>query len=175
MNMTSWLWLAGGMRTTTALMIIALLVVGIAKRRPVAAILSVAAWLLGFEAAWQISSAFVAGRPLLFYAHFIIEAAGWVLAAHFAGVRADWRLLVVVVVAWVPWLLTGMHSNYPGLPFDVGGEIANVIAKTAWALAYLVPLLRAPVPANRRSPLTRKDEGAMAKVTSKFSRPGRAA
>lgn len=159
---THWIWLAGGVRTTTVAMAIALLVVGLARRRPVHGIVAVAAWVLGFEVAWQASQWAHGAAGLGEVEHWAIVAAGWLVAGWFAGLRPDWRFLPVVAAAWAAWWLTGFHSNLVDGRFDVFSELCNELAKMAWGAAYLLALLQLPRPETKEAPRPRWARGNVA-------------
>ena len=142
-----------GFRNTTLLTALAFVVIGLARRRPVA-LLALFAWMTGFEAAWQWTYlAMLRLNPHMWawvpdgwrYAPIALAVAGplLIVLTRLAGLRADRRWVAVTAVLWMVWIAEGLHANYPGRPFDVFSEIVNVSAKTAWALCYLVPLATA--------------------------------
>lgn len=139
-----------GVRNTTLLTVLAFVVIGVARRRP-SALLAVAAWLVGFEAAWQWSYlALSTLNPHMWkwepdgwaWIPVALAVLGPALAGlvRLAGLRADRRWVLATVALWLVWVVQGLHANYPGGPFDVVSEVINVAVKTSWALAYLVPL-----------------------------------
>jgi hypothetical protein len=102
------------------------------------------AWLLGYESAIALT------------AHLVVRGSGplspiwWIggaaaLAAYAAGVRVDWRWLVLTAAVWALWVATGWHYNLITSPrVDWWAEALNVTTKTAWGFAYLWPMLRRP-------------------------------
>jgi hypothetical protein len=147
-----------GMRWTTLATGIAILVaIGLVKRRPDLAIVAAIAWAGGFEVTYGILDTLYwhpadavkwtkeawQGAALL----------GWVLLAHRIGIRPSAAWVAVTVIAFAVWLTTfpgvtnGFVSNAPQAgqtgPLMVVPEIENVVAKTAWAMAYAVGAWRA--------------------------------
>ncbi|HEV2952705.1 MAG TPA: hypothetical protein VG015_01270 [Candidatus Dormibacteraeota bacterium] len=151
----------GGVRTSTLAMGAAFTLVGFSlPGRRYRALLGLAAWLFGFETAWQGTSIVVAvlGSPAPANALAVL-ATRWPLILHQApvyllpgpiailvawrtGVRVDWRLLGLTAAVWTGWLLAGFHSNgHTAGGFQALDEALNEAAKTAWGMAYLLPLL----------------------------------
>ena len=149
-----------GFRNTTLLTALVFVVIGLARRRPVA-LLALFAWMTGFEAAWQWTYlAMLKLNPHMWvwvpdgwrYAPIALAIAGpaLIVLTRLAGLRADRRWVIATAVLWILWVLEGLHANYPGRPFDVFSEVVNVCVKTSWALCYLVPLATAPRQARAR-------------------------
>src|SRR5579871_3642206 len=115
-----------------------------------------AAWLAGFEAAYEASSV-LAGHPLpdLRSGPFALIAAGGVvvLAAGRRGVRPSGPVMVLVAAVWLVWVVTGFHVNgHDTAGLDPAAEALNEVAKTLWAIAYLLPLWRsAGIPGTTRA------------------------
>ena len=72
-----------------------------------------------------------------------------VLALQTKTVRPSLPLIGLSLLIGVVWVATGFHVNgYDHLAdFNPLGEALNEGAKTAWGLAYLLPLIRLPAPA----------------------------
>lgn len=134
-----------GVRLSTWLPIIAFVGLAVIWRewRPAGAMF---AWLAGFEAAYQAST-LATGNGL--------PAAGWTAPALILfgvivagetwrrGVRPSVTFMVATAAVWVAWLAIGYPANEPTLVgLNVPAEVLNEAAKTLWAVAYLVPLLR---------------------------------
>ena len=150
----------GGVRYSTLVTLLAFVVIALARRRPIA-LLAMLAWLVGFESGWQWTYlTLLKLNPHMWvwvpdgwrWAPIALAVLGpaLVVLVRVAGLRADRRWVIATVALYAVWVLTGLHANYPDRPFDVLTEIINVAVKTAWALAYLVPLatggLRAAAP-----------------------------
>jgi hypothetical protein len=136
--------------TTLATGILILVVIGLVRRRPDLAVVSAVAWAGGFEAAFGIVDTVYwhPGDVTRWIAEAWQAAAllGWVLLAYAVGIRPSAAWLAVSVVAFAVWLTTipgltnGFVYNAPQAghngPLLVLPEIENVVAKTAWAVAY---------------------------------------
>jgi len=161
-----------GMRWTTMLMAGAiLLLIGIWKRRPLIAVAALLAWAGGFEVIFRALD-ILRWREWWAISAWAWEAAalaGWVIAAYALGVRPSIPWVAVTVATLGVWLATGFDYN---LPQTVAGrhqvirwwpEILNVIAKTAWGMAYMLGALSLPgVPWYRRRPSLRASPTAAA-------------
>ena len=124
-----------------------------AVRRERLPLLAGFAWLAGFEAAFQVVSLLLNRLPLGLPSpiFFITLGSATLLLAHRKGVRVDYGFLAVGVLFLIVWLATGFHLNghQHGMfslhtriaGFDPTAEFLNEASKTAWALAYLWPLL----------------------------------
>ena len=128
-----------GMRLSTWAFVLAFEFIAVVRRdwRPIAAML---AWMLGWEAVWSLTSFLTHGGGY-----------GWWGAARLAigpvvawwlGVRPTmWPLLAAFAVGAV-WVAAGFHVNeHHATHIAVGSEILNEVAKSLWALAYLLPLM----------------------------------
>ena len=118
--------------------------------------LAAAAWLVGFEVAFQATEtaegiARSGFHPSAWWVPVVVFGAYacgiafvWWVARR--GIRPSIPILGAVAVLWVVWIATGFHVNTSHTMggFDPAAEAINEGAKTLWALAYLVPLLRAP-------------------------------
>jgi hypothetical protein len=146
--------------TTLATGIVLLIVIGLVRRRPDLAVVSVVAWAGGFEAVYGVLDT-VYWHPAD-TVKWVAEAwqtaalAGWVALAYAMGVRPSPAWVAVTVIAFAVWLSTipgltsGFISNAPQAgqtgPLLVVPEIENVVAKTSWAIAYAVGAWRAQSP-----------------------------
>jgi hypothetical protein len=132
-----------GMRWTTLLMVLVILVViGVGRRRPLVAVAAVGAWTGGFEVVYRFWD-IVRWHEWWGLHDLMWEAAAlvaWVILAHALGVRPSAFWLTVTLLGFGIWITTGYTYNYVGqrYPFSVTAEIQNVATKTAWAIAYLV-------------------------------------
>jgi|SRR5579862_533699 len=156
------------MRTSTIVVLILFIALGVLRdRRFFAAAL---AWLFGWEAAFQFASSM---RILVLHGWhphpwwtpvvvFGVEGLGFacvIVAGVYFGIRPSWPLMLASGVCWAIWLATGFHINgHTMVDFSPTAEALNEAAKTLWAFAYLVPLIRMPaaraaipVPATRES------------------------
>lgn len=142
-----------GMRwTTLATAIAVLVVIGLVKRRPDLAIVSVVAWAGGFESTYgSIDTLYWHPTDAAKWNAEAWQAAalvGWVLLAHAMSIRPSPAWVAVTAIAFAVWLTTipgltnGFVSNAPQAgrngPLLIVPEIENVVAKTAWAMAYAV-------------------------------------
>ncbi len=142
-----------GMRWTTLATAAAMLgLIGVVRRRPDLAVVSVVAWMGGFEIAfrffeilrWQQWS----GLPHLAWVAAALTA--WPLLALALGIRPSPAWMAVTAVAFAVWITTGYDYNLPQTaggrlrPVRLGPEVENVVAKTAWAMCYLVGAWRLP-------------------------------
>ena len=97
-----------GVRLSTIIVLSAFVALTVTRgdRRPLLACL---AWLLGFEAAYQVTLLAMGGRLVLglFAAVFDIVAGCVVVAwAWRRGVRVWWPAFLVVAALWIPWVAT---------------------------------------------------------------------
>ncbi len=124
-----------------------------AVRRERLPLLAGFAWLAGFEAAFQVVSVFLNRLPLgvpspIF---FITLGSATLFLASRKGVRVQYEFLAVGALFMIVWVAAGFHLNghQHGMfslhtriaGFDPTAEFLNEASKTAWALAYLWPLL----------------------------------
>jgi hypothetical protein len=133
----------GGIRLSTLACAAAFLVLAVI-RRDQRALLAGWAWLSGFEAAFQSLSLILGPLPFgidgpIFYVVLGLATVPWI-TVH--GVKPSLRLMVVTAAIFAVWVATGFHVNDHGMTgFDPLAEGLNEAAKTAWAIAYLWPLL----------------------------------
>lgn len=82
-------------------------------------------------------------RPFRWDAAVYLASAAIVLALQRKTVVPSFSLLALSVALGAVWVAAGFHVNtYSHLAtFDPLGEALNEAAKTAWGLAYLLPLL----------------------------------
>ncbi len=151
--------------TTLVTGIVILAVIGLVRRRPDLAIVSVVAWAGGFELTYGVLDTLYwhPGDRVKWVAEAWQAGAlvGWVLLAHKMGIRPSPAWVAVTVIALAVWLTTipgvtsGFVSNAPQAgqtgPLLVVPEIENVVAKTAWAIAYAVGAWRVETPPLWRS------------------------
>lgn len=138
-----------GVRLSTWIVLAVFLSLGLRDRRYW---IAAAAWMVGFELAWQAT---LTGRiidrggfhpdawwkPAFVFGAYALAAA-FVLMAARHGANPSLLLMGVVAGLWMFWVATGFHSNSHTTPhLDVSAEIMNEMVKTLWATAYLVPLL----------------------------------
>lgn len=139
------------MRWTTLLMaLLVVFLIGVIRRRPDLAVVAVVAWTGGFEVVYRFWD-IVRWQEWWAWNSWFWEAAalaGWVVLAHSVGIRPSPFWLTATLLCFAIWIATGYRSNYAGqkAPFQVLGEIENVSAKTAWAMAYLVGAWRVRTP-----------------------------
>ena len=156
------MWLpVGPIRTSTVVTaLVLILVVAVAKRDLLRAIVAVVAWTGLFEIVYQavgiVGFHWAAGTWLWE----TTALAGWLVLAGVLGVWPDWRISIVFAFAMAIWIAAGYRYNVAGqaAPFNVRDEILNETAKTSLALAYLVGALRAgadPAVTGRASSLPR--------------------
>lgn len=140
-----------GMRWTTLLLAVTILaLVGIGRLRPFIALVTVVAWTGGFEFTYRAFD-ILRWHEWWGWNAWAWEAAaliGWVLLAHFVGIRPGGWSLAVAVATFAFWVATGFDSNIlaPHRPFSWGSEIKNVIAKDSWGLAYGIAAWRSQFP-----------------------------
>ena len=111
--------------------------------------LGLLAWMAGFEIAYQ-SAVVVTGHhapdhhPGAWVSLWIIAASGVILVwTRRLGVRADRTWLLVAAAFFLGWIVSGFHVNgHNAVGFQPFAEAMNEAAKTAWAVAYFVPLVR---------------------------------
>ena len=141
----SWLWV-GDMRLSTTLLVLGFLFVGLLHRAFKPAILAGLTWLLGWEIAWQLTNELFTARTLGWNVFLFLGSAAIVLALQHWTVRPSLPLIGLSLAIGAVWVATGFHVNgYDHLAdFNSLAEALNEGAKTAWGLAYLVPLVRLP-------------------------------
>ena len=141
----SWLWV-GNMRLSTALLFFAFLFVGFLRRDFKSAILAGMTWLLGWEVAWQFTNTLHTNHTIGWNVVLFLVSAAIVLVLQYFTVRPSLPLIGLSLVIGAVWVATGFHVNgYDHLRhFNSLGEALNEGAKTAWGLAYLIPLMRLP-------------------------------
>jgi hypothetical protein len=149
-----WLFSPVQVRWSTLLMAAVILaVVGVRRRRPAVAVVSVVAWLAVYETGWQLmdlvvhhAAAWPAAVQRLGWASAAL--AGWPLLAHALGVRPDPRWAALCALVFAVWLWSGFWYNWPGQPYPlmIGPELANVASKTALGIAYLAGAVRRTLP-----------------------------
>ena len=148
-----------GIRLSTILMALAFVCLAVV-RRDTLPLLAAWLWVTTFEAAFQIASLIMHRLPLGYFTPvFFIVLAGVTLYLTRGKLRPDRRFIVASLGVLVVWMATGFHLNghqhglfslHTRIPnFDVTAEILNVSAKTLWALAYFLPLLRQTGPDKR--------------------------
>ena len=136
----------GNTRLSTIVAFSAFLALAIARRSwlPIASCL---AWLFGFEAAFN-ATLLALGRPAaldpIHFALYLAVGIGVPIWLARRGVRPVWYLLAPAIVLWAIWAATGFHVNgHTMADFDPLADALNEGAKTLWAAAYFLPLLKA--------------------------------
>ena len=136
-----------GIRVSTIIMGVILLTIPLA-RRDWRGLLAAPAFFFGFETLYQgvyIPFALLSHLSARADPGWLAAGVGWVLAAHFAGLKMSRPWIVITILLFVVWSLTGFHSNPDNGPiYSWTNEFINVAAKTAFGMIYLVPLLRTP-------------------------------
>lgn len=144
-----------GVRISTLATLVVFALVGLARGGDTKGLWAGAAWLTGFEVAYQITGV-ITGTLLYPRAAIIFTLIGLVVVplATPRTVRPDWRFFALVAAFWAVWLAFGFHANgHEHLDiFSLRDEVLNEGAKTAWALAYLVPLWRTRADAATHEP-----------------------
>lgn len=131
-----------GMRLTTWICVAAFVAVAV-RRRDSRPLLAGWVWLLGFEAAFDVSRA-ATGHNLQWQTRSLPVIVGALTVAWMFryGIRPDRRWLLFTVAVWVVWLASGFNANQHTMAdWSWTAEILNVTAKTALAAAYFVPLV----------------------------------
>jgi hypothetical protein len=142
-----------GMRLTTWFGVAAFVTLAV-RRRDWQPVVAAWVWLLSFEAAFDIS------REAMGYGHFqsrmlfIVGGAVTVVWFGIHGLRPAWPWTAATVLIWIVWLVAGFPANQHSMVgFDSAAEVFNEMAKTAWGLAYLLPLYHRPRVGSRSDPL----------------------
>lgn len=149
MSAASILFPLGGPRLSTIAFIAVMITLAIGRgdKRPAVAC---AAWLFGWEALFQVVT-LALGRigglgPLHSIMYLVIAAFLLPWATFRVGVKPSLPLLGASLVVFAVWVAFGFHVNVnvngTGSGFSVFAEVLNELAKSLWALAYLVPVLR---------------------------------
>lgn len=137
-----------GVRLSTWLTLGVFLTLGLRDRRYW---LAAAAWMVGFEVAWQatLTSRIIDRggfhphawwQPVFVFGAYALGVTFVVFAA-LRGVKPSLPLMAVVAGLWAFWVATGFVSNsHTMIHFDAGAEAVNESIKTLWAVAYLVVL-----------------------------------
>ena len=137
-----------GIRTSTVLMGVLLVVFGALRRQPLQGQLAALAWVFGFEIAFEVTAFVTSGGHEPGAPGWLVIGAVANLMAWEAKVKVEWRWFALTGVLWVIWVAMGFHYNMRGVgTIDWGNEIINELAKTAWGMAYLWPFLRMTRPA----------------------------
>ncbi|MFL5915894.1 MAG: hypothetical protein ACJ752_09675 [Gaiellaceae bacterium] len=134
--------------TWTTVLVFALLAAWRSERVP---LLAAIAWLASFETAYQIAAMILrtpSPVPLVgpVSISLLVGAPAVALLMTAMGARANRFVLGLALLAFVVWIATGFHVNTETVIVSPTGEALNDTAKTLWALAYLLPLLRARRP-----------------------------
>lgn len=143
--LTAILFPGGAVRLSTALGLGAFGTLALTRRdwRPLAAAVM---WMLGFEAAFEITPTFGHDpRAGVFHALVWGLILGALITPWLArrGVRPARWLLLAAFAFFAVWAATGFHVNpHSGVHFDPLAEVLNETSKILWAAAYFLPLLR---------------------------------
>ena len=136
----------GEVRISTFVTMIAFAAVSVPRRDPTA-LWAGAAWLTGFESAYQITAFVMGQRPPLTSPLLALPGLIVIPLARRRGAQVSLRLLVPVAVLWVGWIAFGFHANQHGSgDLDPVAEFFNESTKTLWAIAYLLPAIARPAP-----------------------------
>lgn len=139
-----------GVRLSTWIVLLIFLALGLRDRR---AWLAAAAWVGGFETAYQATNTFegiarhglhpgALWEPVVVFGTFGLGVL-FVVGCALKGARPDLRFVLPIAVLWAVWVATGFHVNgHTMIHFDAGAEAINEAIKTLWAIAYIVPLIR---------------------------------
>ena len=138
-----------GVRLSTWIVLGVFLVLGLRDRRYW---LAAAAWLVGFELVFQITSTtriLIRGglhpsswwQPVVVFGAYLLGLSFvWVAAQR--GARPSLLILGLSLGLWIVLLKSGLHTNgHTMSDFSVESEALNEGSKTLWALAYLIPLI----------------------------------
>jgi hypothetical protein len=160
-----------GVRLSTWIVLGVFLLFGVRDRRYW---LAGAAWLTGFEAAYQVTS-LATGHPLPGWGFmpFVFMAIGVTVVGFSASrnVRPSASMMSVVAVLWVVWVASGFHVNGPtSIHLDPAAEVLNEAAKTLWGVAYLWPLWKVSGGGFFEDPLRRGRQRAAAPATALHER-----
>ena len=125
-------------------------IVGMVRGGDRKALLAGAAWLTGFETAYQLTSlamgtnAYPGAVPFLALPGLIVVP----LVTVRYGVKPSLTLALVTGEFWLIWIFLGFHANQHETPhqFSVSTEVVNAATKAEWALAYLWGLRGLPRP-----------------------------
>jgi hypothetical protein len=143
----------GNARLSTIVAFSAFLAIAVVRRSWLP-ILACLVWLFGFEVALNVT-VLALGRPatldaMHFIGYLVVCFAGIAWLAH-RRVRPIWPLLAAAVAVWIAWVATGFHVNaHKMVGFNALAEAWNEGAKTLWALAFILPLMRIRLPLRRR-------------------------
>lgn len=157
-----------GARLTTWVLVVAFVVLA-AKKHDSRVLVAACAWLIGFEAAFDLSR-FAVGKahPFVTWALPLVVGVFTLAWAYRNDIRPARNYALATGAVWVVWLAVGVPVNQHTLTnFSWTAEILNVSAKTLWALAYLIPLLTS----SRRS--SRLPIGSMRPPAASAPSPGR--
>lgn len=140
-----------GIRVSTLATVLLFPTAGALRGGDKRALIAAAAWLAGFETAYQVTAllmgtnAYPAAAPFLALPGAIVVP----FVTKRYGVRPSPPFVLLTAAIWLIWILFGFHANQHETPeqFSAFTEALNVSAKTSWALAYLWGLRTAPRPA----------------------------
>jgi len=145
-----WFWIPsiGPIRISTLLgAVVVFTVVAVGRRSILAGIVTVVAWTSVFETIYHVVGIVGYHWPMADFVWGTAAVAGWVILAWLMGIRPDWRISVLFLVAMTTWIVTGFHYNVAGqvAPLNWGNEILNEVTKSLLGLAYLIGALRGAV------------------------------
>ncbi len=136
-----------GVRWSSLAMLAAILVVvTLARRRPLLALAAAMGWLVSFEVIYEATDIAVHHRldaHLTSWGFWLLTVAGWPFFAHALGIRPNLRWVFLSAAIFALWIQQGFWYNWPGQPGPVQWEyeLLNVGSKTALGVAYLLGAL----------------------------------
>jgi 2-polyprenyl-3-methyl-5-hydroxy-6-metoxy-1,4-benzoquinol methylase len=131
----------GAIRVSTVLAFVAtVLILSRVRRSPLVAVIAGMAWVSAFEIVYKVVGAMEGRVTWLDVFYLTFSLAGWVVAAHVAGIRPHPALLVAWGLAFVAWVAFGFHPNRYSEPghFSIGQEIFNMLTKDGLAAIYVI-------------------------------------
>src|SRR6202795_1106648 len=131
----------GAIRFSTVLAFIATLaIVGWFRRSPIVALVAGMGWVSAFEIVYQAVGTIYGRHDALHLFYLTFSMAGWVVAAHVAGVRPPPALILAWGLVFLGWMASGFQPNLFDQPdrFSYLQEVFNVLAKDGLAAVYVI-------------------------------------